>query len=55
MLDIKWHLLSLHSRAGAILVTHYMAVFPLTIDLGELDKNGRAEVSFLVTIREVIF
>ena len=42
-------------QEGAILVTHYMAVFPLTLDLGELDKNGRAEVSFLVTIREVIF
>ena len=30
-------------------------IFPLTLDLGELDKNGRAEVSLLVTIREVIF
>ena len=30
-------------------------IFPLTLDLGELDKNGRAEVALLVTIREVIF
>ena len=30
-------------------------IFPLTLDLGELDKYGRAEVPVLVTIREVIF
>ena len=29
--------------------------FPLTLDLGELDKYGWAEIPLLVTIREVIF
>ena len=56
MLDIWWLLLStLTAELCQSQSIQSRKHFPLTLDLGELDKYGWAEVPLLVTIREVIF